>query len=141
MIDDLFHLIDLAGTLLNKKAPADDDTRPYEEFMKYADTMEVKDQDGKNSIPIQYVRKELFPTILLGIFIGLPDEKRIDAASLIQKYIQKSDNKLIIEHIVDQIWTQYDVDNSGVLENDEAQSFIGMVLDIHEKTLASEVGR
>ena len=43
MIDDLFHLIDLAGTLLNKKAPADDDTRPYEEFMKYADTMEVKD--------------------------------------------------------------------------------------------------
>ena len=60
---------------------------------------------------------------------------------MIQKYIEKSDNKLIIEHIVDQIWSQYDVDNSGVLERDEAQSFIGMVLDIHEKTLASEVGR
>ena len=70
MIDDLFHLIDLAGTLLNKKAPGDDDTRPYDEFMKYADTMEVRDEDGQNSIPIQYVRKELFPTILLGIFIG-----------------------------------------------------------------------
>ena len=52
MIDDLFHLIDLAGTLLNKKAPADDDTRPYEEFMKYADTMEVRDAEGQNSIPI-----------------------------------------------------------------------------------------
>lgn len=78
---------------------------------------------------------------MLGIFIGQPDEKRIDAASLIQKYIEKSENKLIIEHIVDQIWSQYDTDNSGVLERDEAQSFVGMVLDIHEKTLAAEVGR
>lgn len=141
MIDDLFHLIDLAGTLLNKKAPSDDSTRPYEEFMKYADTMEVTDKDGQNPTPIQYVRTELFPTILLGIFIGQPDDKRIDAASLIQKYIEKSENKLIIEHIVDQIWAQYDTDNSGVLERDEAQSFVGMVLDIHEKTLAAEVGR
>ena len=90
MIDDLFHLIDLAGTLLNKKAPADDSTRPYDEFMKYADTMEVTDKDGQNPTPIQYVRTELFPTILLGIFIGQADEKRIDAASLIQKYIEKS---------------------------------------------------
>ena len=141
MIDDLFHLIDLAGELLNKKAPADDSTRPYEEFMKYADTTEVTDKDGQNHTPVQYVRTELFPTILLGIFIGQPDEKRIDAASLIQKYIEKSENKLIIEHIVDQIWTQYDTDNSGILERDEAHSFVGMVLDIHEKTLASEVGR
>lgn len=120
MIDDLFHLIDLAGTLLNKKAPADDSTRPYEEFMKYADTMEVTDKDGKDPTPIQYVRVELFPTILLGIFISQPDEKRIDAASLIQKYIEKADNKLIIEHIVDQIWAQYDTDKSGTLEKDEA---------------------
>jgi len=52
MIDDLFHLIDLAGTLLNKKAPSDDSTRPYEEFMKYADTMEVTDKDGQNPTPI-----------------------------------------------------------------------------------------
>ena len=47
------------------------------------------------------MRTELFPTILLGIFISQQDEKRIDAASLIQKYIEKSENKLIIEHIVD----------------------------------------
>jgi hypothetical protein len=52
MIDDLFHLIDLAGTLLNKKAPTDDSTRPYEEFMKYADTMEVTDKEGKDPTPI-----------------------------------------------------------------------------------------
>lgn len=48
---------------------------------------------------------------------------------------------MIIEHIVDQIWEQYDTDKSGVLERDEAHSFVGMVLDIHEKTLATEVGR
>lgn len=46
MIDDLFHLIDLAGTLLNKKAPAEDSTRPFEEFCKYAEKMEVTDKDG-----------------------------------------------------------------------------------------------
>ena len=56
---------------------------------------------------------------MLGIFIGQPDEKRIDAASLIQKYIEKAENKLIIEHIVDQIWSQYDTDNSGVIEAGE----------------------
>lgn len=36
LINDLFHIIDLAGTLMNKEEPAGDDTRPFEEFMKYS---------------------------------------------------------------------------------------------------------
>ena len=48
MLDDLFHIVDLAGVLLNKRAPADEDTRPYEEFMKYADNQLVTDKDGND---------------------------------------------------------------------------------------------
>lgn len=36
LINDMFHIIDLAGTLMNKAEHDDDDTRPFEEFMKYS---------------------------------------------------------------------------------------------------------
>ena len=38
MVDDLFHIVDLAGQLLNKADPDDHDTKPYDEFLKYAIT-------------------------------------------------------------------------------------------------------
>lgn len=41
-----------------------------------------------------------------------------------------------MEHIIDQVWAQYDTNNSGVLERDQAFNFIGMTLEIKEKTLA-----
>lgn len=34
--NELFHIIDLAGTLMNKKNPDDDDETPFMEFEKYA---------------------------------------------------------------------------------------------------------
>ena len=34
-LNDLFHVIDAAGKLLNKKEPYEFDTTAYDEFMKY----------------------------------------------------------------------------------------------------------
>lgn len=101
MLDDLFHIVDLAGVLLNKKAPSDEDTRPYEEFMKYADNQLVTDKDGNDGHYVQTVKTEHVPKILMGIFIGQEDEKRIDAAALIEKFAEQGDNKMIVEHVVD----------------------------------------
>jgi len=36
MISDLFHILDMAGNLLNKAEPEPDDTAPFDEFMRYA---------------------------------------------------------------------------------------------------------
>lgn len=36
MISDLFHIVDLASILMNKAEPADDCTKPFDEFMKHA---------------------------------------------------------------------------------------------------------
>lgn len=48
-MNDLFHVIDLAGKLLNKKEPEEDDTTPYDEFMKYAKTVIVAEhEDGEH---------------------------------------------------------------------------------------------
>lgn len=44
LISDLFHIIDLAGQFMNKKAPDDNDTRPYDEFMRYAKLHSVADE-------------------------------------------------------------------------------------------------
>lgn len=38
MVDDLFHVVDLTGQLLNKAEPADDATTPYDEFLRHAVT-------------------------------------------------------------------------------------------------------
>ena len=42
--------------------------------------------------------------MLLAIFIGQPDEKRMEVANLLSKYSDQKDNKFVIEHIIDQIW-------------------------------------
>jgi hypothetical protein len=36
MLTDLFHIIQFSGILLNKAAPEDTSTLPYQEFQKYA---------------------------------------------------------------------------------------------------------
>ena len=36
MISDLFHIVNLASILMNKEEPDDDNTKPFDEFMKYA---------------------------------------------------------------------------------------------------------
>ena len=48
MIDDLFHVIDLTGKLLNKRDPDEDDHTPFDEFMRYAQSTTITDKDGKD---------------------------------------------------------------------------------------------
>ena len=75
------------------------------------------------------------PQILLDIFACQPDEKRIDAACLVGKYASNTGNKMIISHIVDQIWIQYDNDNSGHLDQMESRAFMRVVMELHESTI------
>ena len=35
-LNDLFHILDLAGTLMNKAEPSDSDPTPFNEFKKYS---------------------------------------------------------------------------------------------------------
>jgi len=49
--------------------------------------------------------------------------------------------KHIVEHIVDQVWDQYEEAKNQPVEEDLARNFILMCLDIHEQTLAKEIGR
>lgn len=112
--------------------------------MKHALTQAVHDKDGKNPHIVQFVPAEEMPKVILGIFIGQPDKKRLDAAQLVMKYAEedlKNQPKQLMEHIIDQVWQQYDTNQSGVLERDQAFNFIGMVLEIKERTLANEEGR
>ena len=93
----------MAGKLLNKKEPADDDTRPFDEWQRYAQYMVVTDDKGEK-IDLEYVETKDVPKILLGVFVGQPDEKRISAAELVAQFDGKEDKKQIVEHILDQVW-------------------------------------
>jgi hypothetical protein len=101
MINDLFHVIDLSGQLLNKKEPADDDTTPFDEFCKYAQQAVVSNKDGEKIK--QFVPAQDVPNIIYSVFVGQPDAVRIDAAMLIKKYaLSKGKNRdFLIRHILD----------------------------------------
>lgn len=60
---------------------------------------------------------------------------------MLEKYANQTEDKHLIEHVVDQIWAQYDEDNSGTLEIDEAYDFMKIVLNIHEKMVAHKLDR
>ena len=70
---------------MNKQEPADDDTRPFDEWQKYSKFMIVTDEKG-DQVELEYVSKEDVQKILLGVFIGQKDQKRIDPADLVLKY-------------------------------------------------------
>ena len=140
-LNDLFHVIDLAGKLLNKEEPPEDCTVPYDEFMNYAKTVIVAEHEDGEHLDLQYVEVKYMPQIIFATFVGQKDAKRIDAAELLEKYHSKGENKQIISHLVDQIWTQYDVSNTGVLDREESNKFIRMVLSIHERTVAASLER
>lgn len=80
-------MINLAGILMNKAEPDDDDETPFNEFEKY---MKVEQIDGQDA---HYVDSSDVPKILFAIFVGQKDEKRVDAAELLQKYAGESNNK------------------------------------------------
>jgi len=83
-LTDLFHIIDLCGKLLNKREPDEDDETPCEEFYKYARSHEEQGS-SLDSCTGDYVLSEDVPKILLAVFAGQPDDKRIDAAALVNK--------------------------------------------------------
>ena len=81
----------------------------------------ITDKDGQNPHIVQFVPVEEMPKVIFGIFAGQPDKKRLDAAQLIIKYQESSlqdQPQLLMKHIIDQVWAQYDTNNSGVLERD-----------------------
>ena len=140
-LNDLFHVIDLAGKLLNKGEPSEEDCTPYDEFMKYAKTVIVAESEESEHLDLQYVDVKYMPQIIFATFVSQPDAKRVDAAELLAKYDSQSESKQIISHLVDQIWTQYDVNGDGVLDPQESGNFIRMVLTIHERTCAASMDR
>lgn len=141
-LSDLFHIIDLAGKMMNKKEPDEDDETPYDEYMKHAHTDIIQSGvEGEEDLEIEYVLAEDVPNILLAVFVGQPDEKRMEVSNLLNKYSDQKDNKFVIEHIIDQIWAQYDYDGSGSLDRDESFDFIKIVLEMHEQLVAKKLGR
>jgi hypothetical protein len=104
LISDLFHIIDLAGQFMNKKAPDDNDTRPYDEFMRYAKLHSVADEKTGEKHAYQYVSAEDVPKILLGTFVGQSDEKRKEVEEALEHHKKNNETKHIIEHIVDTVW-------------------------------------
>ena len=73
MISDLFHIINLASILMNKEEPDDDNTKPFDEFMKYAQRRIVVNEKTNEREEIDYVSTDFVPKILLGVFIGQKD--------------------------------------------------------------------
>lgn len=43
---------------------------------------------------------------------------------------------MIIEHIVDQVWVQYDYDKNGILDIRESSDFLKTVLQLHQNMIA-----
>ena len=64
-LKDLFLLVTMAGKLMNKKDPEDDDTRPFEEFMTHSTKTR---SDG-----MEYVEAADMPGIIYRIFVDRPD--------------------------------------------------------------------
>lgn len=50
---------------------------------------------------MQFVSYKNVPLILFTIFVGQKDQKRIDAAELIEKYTGQEQNLLLIQQIVE----------------------------------------
>lgn len=68
-LSDLFHIIDLCGTLLNKKEPDEEDQTPCEEFFKYAQARDAE-ESGRPGRPSDSVDIEDMPKILFAVFAG-----------------------------------------------------------------------
>ena len=60
---------------------------------------------------------------------------------MISKLEKENQDKSVIEHVVDQIWVQYDSDNNGSLDKEEGYDFMKIVLNVHEKMVAGKIGR
>lgn len=69
-LNDLFHVIDLAGKLLNKKEPDEEDTTPYDEFMKYAKTVIVAEHEDGEHLDLQYVEVKYMPQLIFASFVS-----------------------------------------------------------------------
>lgn len=96
------------------------------------------DIDGQQT-EICFVPASDMPQVIMAIFVGQKDQIRIDAAELLQRYRNMSIDEEILNHIVDQIWRQYDTDGCGFLNEEESYQFISMVLQLNETMLAKSL--
>ena len=54
--------------------------------MRYSQTELVCEKEGDEPIECQFVELKDMPMVIFEVFCGQPDQKRIDAAELIQRY-------------------------------------------------------
>ena len=95
--------------MLNKQEPGDNDTSPFDEFVKYVQFYTIPNPENPAEVDsVEYVKAEDVPKILFGVFVSKPDFAHIDPTQLALKLSKKSsvlyENKRIIEHILDHAW-------------------------------------
>ena len=109
--------------------------------MKYAKTEQISQKEQGPMQEVTYLDACDVPKVLFAIFCCQKDEVRVDAAELVLKYKDKSDDMQLMDHIIDQIWVQYDYGKSGVLDETESYDFLSVVLQLNENMLAKSCGR
>jgi len=78
--------------------------------------------------------------IIFKVFVGQKDEIRIDAAELLKNYEGQAGNKQVIDHIIDQVWIQYDFNEDGQLSFEESNKFLQKVLMTFQVTYSQTMG-
>lgn len=68
------------------------------------------------------------PKIIWRIFKDKKDERRVQLGEILRN-VDLNKNKFIIEHIIEQIWQEFDTDNNGSLDRQESYNFIKSVLE------------
>ena len=65
--------------------------------MKYSQIKNITNTQGQVVEKMQFVNAKDVPLILFTIFVGQKDQKRIDAAELIEKYTGQEQNLILIQ--------------------------------------------
>ena len=134
-ITELFMIIELVGTLLNKAGPDESDTKPGEQWAKY---VQVEHIEGNAQ---QFVHKDDMPSLLFNVFASQKDEMRMSLAQRILTY-GDTDNKHIIDHVLDDIWAKYDYNGNGVLDTTpELYDLVKSILQENENANSQQLGQ
>ena len=134
-ITELYMIIDLVGTFLNKAEPDESCTHPYQQWAKYA---QVEHVDGEAQ---EYVHKDDMPSLLFNVFASHKDVMRM---SLYQRILTHGDtgNQQIIGHLLDDVWAKYDYDGDGMLDTTtELYDFVKSVLLANQDMIAQRLGK
>lgn len=133
-IAELYMIIDLVGTFLNKAEPDESCTHPDQQWAKYA---QVDHVDGEAQ---QYVHRDDMPSLLFNVFASHKDVMRM---SFYQRILTHgdTDNQQIIGQILEDVWAEYDYDGDGMLDTTtELYDFVKSVLQENQNMIAQRLG-